>query len=57
MSASTRWRVSNETSARPLMTLETVGDETPASAAMCAMVVDWRPPDRRDAGLDVMVEV
>ena len=39
MIASTRSRVSADTSARPLITLETVGADTPACAAMCAMVV------------------
>ena len=38
MTASTRRRVSGDTSARPLITFETVGTETPASAATSAIV-------------------
>ena len=38
MTSSTRARVTAATSVRPLSTLETVGMETPASAAMRAIV-------------------
>jgi hypothetical protein len=31
------------------MTFDTVGEETPACAAMCAMVVGWLDPSRRPA--------
>ncbi len=41
--ASTRSRVSGDTSGRPLRTLETVVTETPSSAAMDAMVVGRGP--------------
>jgi hypothetical protein len=39
IAASTRRRVSLDTSDRPLMTFETVGTETPACSAMNAIVV------------------
>jgi hypothetical protein len=39
IAASTRRRVSLETSERPLMTFETVGTETPVCSAMKAIVI------------------
>jgi hypothetical protein len=39
MTASTLRRVSGDTSERPLMTFDTVGAETPACAAIEAIVV------------------
>src|SRR4051812_6991481 len=53
MTASTRRRVSGDTSARPLMTFETVGTETPASAATRAIV--GRSEERRFASVTVEV--
>jgi len=46
---STRARVSGATSGRPLTTLDTVGSETPASAAIAARV-GWRLRFARPAG-------
>ena len=48
MAVSTRFRVSGATSDRPLMTFETVGTDTPAWAAMNAIVVPL--PERRFLG-------
>ena len=48
MAVSTRFRVSGATSDRPLMTFETVGTDTPACAAMNAIVVPL--PERRFLG-------
>jgi hypothetical protein len=57
MTASTRSLVSGATSARPLITFDTVGAETPASAAMRA-IVDWRRgPTRGAVGSEVMTGV
>ena len=57
MTASTRCRVSSETSDLPLITFDTVGAETPACAAMCAIVVARRDPLRRVVGIEVMTAV